>query len=164
MMNKTKIMIYACVLIAALVLLSTTLAQTTDSGANAEKLFGSWNVEVMTVNQPQADGSHKFPALVTFGDEGSVIAVEPPGPGETSGHGNWISNDDGTVSFTFIALFSEEGAYAGKLKVVGSLQYDSGTDSWQGPFKIDIFDADDKVVAGDTGTFDMARMAVETLD
>jgi hypothetical protein len=161
MKNRNKIMASVIALVAALLLLSTALAQT--SGGK-EKLYGSWNVEVMTVNQPQADGSHKFPALLSFGAEGVVIADEPPGPGETSGHGNWITNDDGTVSFTFTALFSEEGAYSGKLKVVGKLQYNSEADTWQGPFKIDAYDADDKVVGGDTGTFDLARMAVESLD
>jgi hypothetical protein len=163
MLNKTKIIVFVLMLAAALLFLSNALAQT--GNINVEKLYGSWNVVVMTVNHTTADGGHTFPALLTFGDEGNVMADEPPGPGETSGHGNWINNDDGTVSYTFIALFSgDEGAYAGKLKVVGTLQYDSAADTWQGPFKIDIFDADDKVVAGDTGTFDMARMAVESLD
>ena len=163
MTNKNKIIVFIFTLVAAFLLLSNVLAQTGSS--NLEKLYGSWNVVVMTVNQPAADGSHKFPALITFGDEGNVIADEPPSLGETSGHGNWISNDDGTVSYTFVALFSDgKGTFAGKLKVVGNLQYDSASDTWKGPFKIDAFDTGGKVVGGDTGTFDMARLAVETLD
>lgn len=164
-MNNRRNLIVLVILISTLVLAAFSLTQSAADSPNMEKLYGSWNVEVMTVNQPQADQSHTFPALLTFGDEGTVIADEPSAPGETSGHGNWVGNDDGTVSYTFQALYSgDEGAYSGKLKVVGTLQYDSATDTWQGPFRIDIFDADDQVVAGDTGTFDMARMAVEALE
>ena len=164
-MNTRSKAILGLILVGMFLLVSAVLAQTSTSGANIDKLYGSWNVEVMTVNQPGADGSHRFPALLTFGDEGSVITDEPPSLGETSGHGNWISNEDGSISYTFVGMFSDgQGAYTGKLKVVGTLQYDSAADTWKGPFKIDAFDADGKVVGSDTGTFDMARITVEMLE
>ena len=82
----------------------------------------------------------------------------------TSAHGNWISTDDGGAAYTFVGLFSgEDGTHAGKLKVVGTLQYDASADTWQGPFKIDVFDADDQPIASDHGTFNLTRIAVETL-
>jgi hypothetical protein len=160
MNNKRKLVIIVLVVISALLVAAFAVAQSGDIGAAAENLFGSWNTQVTTVTQ-----GHTFPALLTFGAEGSLITDEPGAPGETSGHGNWISNADGTVSHTFIALYSDqEGNYAGRLKVVGTLQYDAGTDTWQGPFKIDGFDAQDQVAFSDTGTFDLTRIEVESMD
>ncbi|MCK6576737.1 MAG: hypothetical protein L6Q98_01390 [Anaerolineae bacterium] len=163
MSNINRKIISAIIMAAMFLILTGALAQA--GSANVETLYGSWYAEIMTVNQVQADGGHTFPALLTFGAEGTLVVDEPPLLGETSGHGNWISNDDGTIVYTFVALYSDgAGAYTGKLKVVGTLQYDSAADTWQGPFKIDIFDADDNVIAADTGTVDTVRIAVESLD
>jgi hypothetical protein len=160
-MNKRRHwMILALGVGCILVVSALVMAQTSASSANMDQLYGSWHVEVTLPAQGAT-----FPALITFGAGGSVITDEPPSPGETSGHGNWTSAEDGTVSYTFVALFSgEEGAYAGGLKVVGTLQYDANTEGWQGPFKIDGFDADGQTTFSDTGTFVLTRIAVESLD
>ncbi len=125
-----------------------------------ENIFGSWSVDVTT----QTQGT-QFPALLTFTGDGSVLADEPPVPGETTGHGNWVRGSHGQVKFTFVALYADPaGAYAGKLKVAGTLQREAGNDTWSGPFKITVFDADSQVAFVDTGTFELTRIAVESLD
>jgi hypothetical protein len=96
---------------------------------------------------------------LTFTADGSVLADEPPLPGETTGHGNWVRGSHGEVSFTFVALYADPtGMYAGKLKVASTLQRDAGEDTWSGPFKITIFNASDQVTSTDTGTFELARI------
>lgn len=90
---------------------------------------------------------------------------EPPSPFETSGHGNWISTGRRDVAYTFVALIgSAEGPLSVKLKVVGTLRFDSAKDTWNGPFKIDGFDPGGNVIFSDRGTFSLTRIAVERLD
>ena len=157
MTGKLKQAVFVVGVISILLIAAITHAKTPD---NSAKLSGSWTMVVTTVNQGVT-----FPALLTFTADGALIADEPPSPGETSGHGNWMSGDDGSAAFTFVSLFSGEGGvYAGKIKVVGTLQYDASTDSWQGPFKIDGFDADEKATISDTGTFTLTRIKVESMD
>jgi hypothetical protein len=124
-----------------------------------EKLCGSWNVEVTTPSQGT------FPALLTFTADGNVISDESPSPFESSGHGNWSSRSDGEIAYTFVALFGgQEAKNTGKLKVVGTLQFNADTDSWDGPFKIDVFNANGQITVTDRGTFNLTRIAVESLD
>ena len=160
MKTKRNVVILALGIVSVLLFSTFAIGGTAADSPNMEKLFGSWNAEVTVVAQ-----NATFPALLTFGAEGSVIADEPPSPGETSGHGNWVSSGDGQAAYTFVALYSGEGgAYAGRLKVVGTLQYDASADTWQGPFKIGVFDADGQVTLSDQGTFNLTRIAVEPLD
>lgn len=122
------------------------------------KLVGSWQVETMVVQQAAT-----FPALLTFTSDGIVIADEPPSPFETSGHGNWVATGPDTADFTFLALIgSAEGPLSAMLKVVGSLTYDSVTDTWQGPFTIQVVDAAGAEILTDEGAFTGARIAVES--
>jgi hypothetical protein len=160
MNNKGKFVLFVVGIISSLLFGAFAAAQTADNIANMEDLFGSWNVEVTTVNQGTT-----FPALFTLTADGGLIADEPPSPGETSGHGNWVRSGDGEAAYTFIALYSgEEGAYAGQLKVRGTLQFDSGSNSWSGPFAIDGFDASGELTFSDTGSFTLTRIEVEPLD
>ena len=123
-----------------------------------KELLGSWHVEITTPTQ-------RGPGLLTFTADGSVIADESPLPFESTAHGAWVSRGPRDVAYTFVALMgSQEGKNAGKLKVVGTLQFDVGTASWRGPFKIDVFDAGGQVTYADRGTFDLTRIAVESLD
>jgi hypothetical protein len=155
-MFKKALVIVVMVMVAVglMIAVSTTSADS----ANAEKLLGSWNVEISTPNQGT------FPALITFSADGSVIASESPLPFESSGHGSWVSSNDGEAAFTFVALFGgEEGKNTGKLTVVGTLQFDAGNNSWSGPFKINVVDASGQDLAADAGTFSMTHIAVEPL-
>jgi hypothetical protein len=160
MNNKRSVVILALAIACILIFSNLFRDKTTADSSSMENVIGSWNAEATV----EAAGA-TFPALLTFGVGGTVIADEPPLPGETSGHGNWISKSDDEVAFTFVALYgAEDAAYTGNLKVVGTLQYDSSADSWQGPFKIDVFDADGQMTFTDQGTFSLTRIAVESLD
>jgi hypothetical protein len=125
-----------------------------------EELIGSWHAETTVLKQGAT-----FPALLTFTGDGIVIADEPPSPFETSGHGNWVVTSPQAASFTFLALIgSKEGPLSATIKVVGTLQYDANTDTWNGPFKVQVVDADGKEVLADTGTFKATRIAIEKID
>ena len=124
-----------------------------------ENLVGSWSVAVTTTNQGT------FPALLTFTSDGSVFGSESPSPFESSGHGNWVSRDDGKIAYTFLSLFGgSEGKNSGKLKVVGTLRQDGSSSGWHGPFKIEGYDANGGVTFDDRGTFTLTRIEVELLD
>lgn len=123
------------------------------------KLVGSWQVETTVVQQAVT-----FPALLTFTSDGIVIADEPPSPFETSGHGNWIATGPDTANFTFLALIgSADGPLSATIKVVGSLHYKASTDTWAGPFMIQVVDAKGDEILADRGTFNATRIAVEPL-
>jgi hypothetical protein len=161
MNHKRTFALSALGLLCILLLAALALAQTTQANASnrSEKLLGAWNVVVTT----EAQGT-TFPALLTFSDEGSMIADEPPSPFETSGHGNWASIGRREVAYTFVSLIgSAEGPLSAKYKVVGTLKYDANSDSWHGPFKIDVLDASEQVIFTDRGTFSLTRIAVEAL-
>ena len=123
-----------------------------------DQVVGSWAVEVTVVQQDAV-----FPALITFTSDGIVLADKPPSPFETTGHGAWVATGPDSADYTFVALIgSESGALSAKIKVTGSLQLDAAADTWAGPFKIQIVDADGAEVMTDEGTFAGTRIAVET--
>ncbi|HEU5099432.1 MAG TPA: hypothetical protein VFU22_10455 [Roseiflexaceae bacterium] len=162
MNTKRTLVVPALGMVVALLLSALAIAQTAQAGGNdrSEKLVGSWEVVVTTVGQGTT-----FPALLTFNDDGSMLADEPPSPFETSGHGNWLSTGRRAAAFTFISLVgSAEGPLSAKYKVVGALHFDSSSDSWSGPFKIDVADPSGQVVFSDHGTFSLTRIAVERLE
>ncbi len=162
-MNRARTLALSILtLIAALALAALAIAPTAQANANgrSKKLLGSWNVVVTTETQGAT-----FPALLTFSSDGGMIADETPSPFETSGHGNWVSTDGGAVAFTFMSLIgSAEGTLSTKLKVVGRLVYDDSTDSWSGPFKIDVLDPGGQVIFTDHGAFSLTRIAIEPLE
>lgn len=122
-------------------------------------LVGSWHVAVSTPTQGT------FPALITFGADGTVLSSESPGPFESAGHGNWIRRDDGSVAFTLVALLgSQESKPSGKLKVTSVIQLTSDGKDWHGPFKVEGVDASGQVTFTDRGSFQLTPIAVESLD
>ena len=158
-MNRTlRTTIFVVVMLTATAAFLVVPVTQAGSDNRSDKLHGSWNVVVTT------SGQGSFPALMTFIGDGSVITAESPAPFESSGHGNWVNRGHGEVGYTFMALYgSAQGANTGKLKATGSLQYDEGTDTWRGPFKIEVFDEGGKIVFTDRGTFNLTRIAVESL-
>ena len=158
MNHQRKVFAIFVALVSGLLFAAFAAAQT--SSTDMDNLLGSWNAEVVVKIQAAT-----FPALLTFSPGGGLIADEPPGPGETSGHGNWVSTGESEIRFTFVSLFSGEGgAYAGKLKVVGTLKFDASSQTWSGPFKIDGVDAKDVATFSDTGTFDLTRIEIRSLE
>lgn len=124
-------------------------------------LVGSWHVAVSTPTQGT------FPALITFGAEGTVLSAESPGPFESAGHGNWITRDNGagSVAFTLVALLgSQESKPSGKLKVTSVIQPTPDGKGWHGPFKVEGVDASGQVTFTDRGDFQLTRIAIESLD
>jgi len=131
------------------------------SQANAEgqlkKLVGAWQIQATAEGQ-----GITFPGLVTFTSDGVVLADEPPSPFETTAHGAWIATGPRTAAFTFLTLVgSQAGPLSLTYKVAGTLEYDAGADTWQGPFTIQIRDDKGNEVAADHGKFSGARIAVE---
>jgi hypothetical protein len=158
MIKRRSFAILSLGIISVLLFSALAIAQTAADSPNMENLYGSWNVEVTTPDMT-------FPGLITFGAEGSVITDRPPVPGETTGHGTWVSRDDGTAAYTFVSLFGDEkGAYFGRTQAVGTLQYDADTDRWQGPFRFDGFNAEGEQDFSVSGTFVLTRIVVESLD
>lgn len=124
-----------------------------------EHLVGSWAVDVTTPKQGD------FPALLTFIEGGGLVAAESPAPFESGGHGSWANRGPGEIAYTFVGLMgSAEGKNTGRLKVVGTLHQKPDQSGWDGPFKIEVKDADQKVTFTDRGTVHLTRIAVETLD
>jgi len=162
-MKRTRTIALSIVgMIAALLIAAFAIGQTAEANANnrSEKLLGSWNVVVTTEVQGTT-----FPALLTFSEDGGMIADEPPSPFETSGHGNWVSAGRREVAYTFVSLIgSAEGPLSSKLKVAGRLRYDADDDGWSGPLKIDVLDPNGQVIFTDQGTFTLTRIAVEPLE
>ena len=162
MNTKRKLVVSVLGMMVALLIGILALAQIVQASPSSQPkmFFGSWSVDAATTTQ-----STQFPALMTFTADGSVLTDEPPVPGETTGHGNWVQRPHGEVGFTFVALYGDPtGVYAGKLKVVGKLHRDADKDTWSGPFKITVFGADNQVAFEDTGTFKLTRIEVELLD
>jgi hypothetical protein len=158
-MNKlSKTLIVLAVIALLAVACSSQVVQAKDSNQE-EKLLGSWQVKVTTPTQGT------FPALLTFTTDGSLIADEPgSSPFETSGHGNWIGKSSEEIAYTFVALIgSTNGSLSATIKVVGTLKFDSGKDSWSGPFKIDVTDPSGQVMVSDRGIFNLTRIAVEAI-
>ena len=158
MNTKRLLSMLVSLIISGSLLLSACAPAQSQGNNQAEKLLGSWNAAITT----PAQGT--FPALMTFTADGIVIADESPTEFESAGHGNWKQNDSGEIAYTFVSLYgSEEAANTGKLKVIGTLNPDSGKDSWSGPFQIDVYDASGQVVFSDNGTVNLIRIEVEAL-
>ncbi len=93
-----------------------------------------------------------------------VLGDEAPTPFETTAHGSWIATGSGEAAHTFVAFIGNaENKPPSRLKVVGALTYDAGADTWRGPFKIEMVDADGQQAFADCGTMSGTRITVERL-
>ena len=125
---------------------------------HAQTPVGAWLVAVAM------PGQDHFPGLLTFNSDGTLIASESPSPFESTGHGSWQMPAEGTVAYTFVALFGNaEGKNTGRLKMVGTLQTPGDQDGWSGPFKIEIVDNLGQVTFAERGAFTLIRIGVEPL-
>ena len=119
---------------------------------------GAWLVAV------DMAGQTAFPGLLTFNSDGTVMATEPPSAFESTGHGSWQMTAEGTVAYTFVALFgSAEGKNTGRLKVVGTLHNNSTQEGWSGPFKVEMVDHTGQITFAERGAFTLTQIAVEFL-
>lgn len=130
-----------------------------DDKPHLDKLVGAWNIDATGPTHPPV------PALLVFTSDGIVMGARPPLPFETPSYGNWITIDDENAAFTFMALTgSEKGPFSAKMKIRGTIHYDTATDSWRGPNHLDVYDPSGTLVFSDTGELSGTRIAVEPLD
>jgi hypothetical protein len=108
--------------------------------------------------------------LFTFNADGSLVA-STGAPGQSAGHGTWARGRNGEIGYTFVVLMQDpkspdpSGTYAGRFVSVGTLQRDAGKDTWSGPFKDPVYDANGQVFVTETGTLKLTqRIAVEPLN
>jgi hypothetical protein len=145
----------------ALVIAGFSLSSLSDAYAQNKKvkgLIGSWDVQIETPVQGT------FPAFLSFFSDGIMIGDEANSD-ETSVYGNWSSTGGRGVAYTFKSLLgTPQSVAAGSLKVVGTLEYDAGLDTWTGPFKIEVYDTSGNVIFSDRGTLTGTRIPIETLD
>lgn len=156
------------VLLALLAIVSVGIIAGSHSGPSHGESFerlrglaGGWSVQVTTEIQQAS-----FPALISFTSDGIVLADEPPSPFETTGHGNWVAVGPREAAFTFRVLVGggPDGQLSLSYKVVGKLIYNPRSDTWSGPFKIQVSDPNGNEVFADRGTFEGTRIPVEVLD
>lgn len=162
-MNSNKIVVSftLSLLTLALVIAGFSISSLSDAYAQSKKvkgLVGSWNVQIETPVQGT------FPALLSFFSDGIMIGDEANSD-ETSAYGNWVSTGGRGVAYTFTSLIgTPQGVANGSLKVVGTLEYDAGQDTWTGPFKIEVYDTSGNVIFSDRGTLTGTRIQIETLN
>jgi hypothetical protein len=128
-------------------------------------IVGSWITEC-TANVQQK----QFPVLFTFNADGSLVA-STGAPGQSAGHGTWTRGRNGEIGYTFVVLMQDpkspdpSGTYAGRFVSIGTLQRDAGKDTWSGPFKDPVYDANGQVIVIETGILKLTqRIAVEPLN
>jgi len=156
MFSKRRIALYIGVMLVLVVgILAMTSFVLADSNRKPEKLIGAWYIDLLP------DGGTPGHALCTFFADGAVQEDET-GTGVSSGHGIWVMDKQGKVRFTFAELWwnVENDAYTNKFVVSQALKYDTASDTWSGPFKATIYDADGGVVAEPTGTAKFTRIAL----
>ena len=150
------------VITLALVIAGFSISSLNEAYAQNKKvkgLVGSWDVQIET---PVQGGP--FPAFLSFFTDG-IMTGDEANSDETTAYGNWTPTGGRGVAYTFKSLIgSPQGASAGSLKVVGTLEYDAGQDTWTGPFKIDVFDPSGNVIFTDRGTLTGTRIPIETLN
>jgi hypothetical protein len=156
-------------LIAALVIMLVTGFATVPRHAHGadhgiDRLPGSWRAEITPDGPPGQPPPPSLPALITFTSDGALIATESPGPFESPGLGNWERRGR-DVAFTFLVLFGGPaggGQNTGSAKVVGLLRFDARHGTWSGPFRLELLDTDDGVLATVRGMLRLKRIEVES--
>lgn len=164
-MNNKRRLALSVLGIAGCVLLLVACMPVTPAPTSAEgTIVGSWITECMAnVQQKQ------FPVLFTFNSDGSLVA-STGAPGQSAGHGTWTRGGNGEIGYTFVVMMQDpkspdqSGTYAGRFVSVGTLQRDAGKDTWSGPFKAPVYDANGQVIVTETGILKLTqRIAVEPL-
>ena len=123
-----------------------------------EKLVGAWTVEATSLHHSPV------PAMLVFTSDGIVMGARPPHPFEPPALGNWVSTGPQTAAYTFVVVSgNEQGDFTSKIKVIGTVQYDAATDSWQGPNQAELTDPSGSTIFTDTGVISGTRLAIEPL-
>jgi hypothetical protein len=160
MNNKRRLALSVLGIAGCVLLLAACIPVTPVPIAAEEKIVGSWRAKATEQTMDKL-----FMLLFTFGADGSIVAgaVEP---GQSTGHGAWAHGRNDEVRYTFVVLISNPaGEYAGSFVMGGTLQHDAGKDTWSGPSKTTVSDANGQVFFNSTGTFTLTqRITVEPLN
>lgn len=121
-----------------------------------KELFGSWEVELSTPQQ----GTILTLLTCLVGDVWRAQQANPLWQSPVQGNGVGEALGEVTYRCAF-CLHSQTGQPAGQLKVEGTLQFYPATLRWQGPFQLDLMDADGRVYFAEHGTFKSRRVEQE---
>ena len=158
MNSRRRVVGLVLAVIGIICLASPAAAQNSVNGLH--RLPGSWHSLASTPTQAP------FPGLFTFSSDGVVMGTESPGPFESFGVGSWEARG-GDAALTLHGLLGSArgaGLNTGRIRVVGLIHYDAATDTWSGPFKVDVYDPAGNVLFHDRGQFTLTRIVVESLD
>lgn len=119
---------------------------------------GSWMVTVtITAGTPQPP----FQALITYGAGGGLVETDP---GNSPGHGSWVSTGANTFAFTFVNLtFDSTGNPTGTVKVREAATLSQGGDAYSGAGTVDQFDVNGKLITSRSLETQARRILVEPL-
>jgi hypothetical protein len=157
MFSKRRIALFISVVLVLVagILIITSFAMA-DSNRKPERLIGAWYLDGIS---SLGDQIH---ALATFNADGTM-SEDQLGAFETSGHGIWEMDKQGKVRFTAVELTWVETpsfAYTGKFVVTQALKRNAATDTWSGPFKLNIYDPDNNSIVEATGTVTLTRITL----
>jgi hypothetical protein len=140
--------------------------------ADGAGFVGSWRI---TVAPDASAGRPPWPALATFGADGTMVAagtpviLAPPGAPfpkvvASTGQGTWEATGPQSVAFTFDLLLSEEGgtAYA-VVTVRGIAELDAGGDAWAGEYSATIVGMLGRTLSEGHGMLSGTRIGVEPM-
>ncbi|MFN8490912.1 MAG: hypothetical protein U0350_25185 [Caldilineaceae bacterium] len=121
-----------------------------------KELFGAWEVELSTPQQGT------ILTLLTCLMDNVWRAQQSTPLWQSANHHNGVGGVWGEVTYTCaVRVRNQMGQPAGQLKVEGALQFHPTTLSWQGPFQLDVVDADGQVHLAERGTFKSRRVEQE---
>jgi hypothetical protein len=132
-------------------------------------IAGSW---LMTINIPDNPPPlNHFKGLAVFTEDGNYISsaqgdVTPsPFPAGTSQYGAWTHLGGRQFALTFLTVLYDIATAEpqGLFKLRQTMTLNDAGDEFTGPFRLDVFDNDEHIVASVTGTVQAKRIKVELL-
>ena len=155
------------IMAAAALLVGVALAQT---GADvkqekSQNLTGAWKT---TITPPPESGAPPFKLLVTFNEDGNLLATGTAGDFPALGnpcHGVWAKTGDRTFALTYLCLdFDSTLQSTGSDKIRGTLTINRTTGQLSGRLDLTHFDTSDNLIFnGCCATLKGTRLQVEQL-
>jgi hypothetical protein len=101
--------------------------------------------------------------LASLTKDGISINADFGTPLRSPGLGVWVKTGHNRFAVTIVELLTDaQGALAGRSKVRATLKFNPGSDTWDGPFRVDITDASGQNVLDHfEGTVHATRIHVE---
>ena len=116
-----------------------------------EYVVGTWRVRVTIRDCHTGAEIRTFPALVTFGNEGTLIETTagfPPAV-RTSGHGFWRNTGGHNYSAVSEAfLFSPAGAWIGTQRITQTIEFGDDRDEFTSTATTNFFDPNGNPIPG----------------